>query len=246
MDQISIIAAAGLRSRMEAVDMLSNNLANANTGGYKLDREFYSLFQSSEDGDEVEGTSSTTLPYVQKHWTDFSQGEIQPSGNPLDVALNGKGFFAVNTPSGTMYTRNGAFKLSSTGVLITTDGYTVRGDGGKEIQATSQAPIEISPSGAIQQAGQALGQFEIVNFANQTALNKVGGSYFRLTDPKEKPSIVTDATVEQGRIEASNVVAAESAVRLVELMRQYEMLQKAVTVATQMDKSATDQVASVG
>jgi flagellar basal-body rod protein FlgF len=144
-----------------------------------------------------------------------------------------------------MYTRNGSFKLSGSGLLITADGYPVRGDGGKEIQSTSPASIDISPNGTLQQAGQTLGQLEIVDFANPNTLNKVGGSYFKPTDAKEKPIPAVGATVEQGRIEASNVVAAESAVRLVELMRQYEMLQKAVTVASEMDKKATDQVAGV-
>ena len=79
MDQITVSAAAGLRSRMEALDLLSNNLANASTGGYKLDREFYTLFQTD---DLVEAGSSTkaTLPYIQKQWTDFRQGELQPTG----------------------------------------------------------------------------------------------------------------------------------------------------------------------
>jgi len=247
MDQIAITAAAGLRSRMEAVDMLSNNLANANTGGYKLDREFYGLFSSPDGGDDVDGPSKTTLPMIQKPWTDFSQGEIQISGNPLDLALNGKGFFAVNGPSGApMYTRNGAFKLSGSGMLMTADGYAVRGTGGAPIQASSQDPIQISATGAVQQAGQNLGQLEIVDFTDPNMLSKVGSSYFRPGSSQAKPSPVTDVRVEQGRIETSNVVPAESAVRLVELMRQYEMLQKAVSVAADMNKKATDEVARVG
>lgn len=245
MDQIAVIAAAGLRSRAEALDMLSNNLANANTGGYKRDREFYSLFQ----GDEVAGARDATaprLPVIQQRWTDFMQGEIQPTSNPLDVALNGAGFFAVNGPSGPLYTRNGAFKLSAAGTLTTIDGYPVRGAGGQTIQASSQAPIEISLTGAIQQSGQILGEFEIVDFANPAVLNKAGRNYFRVTDPAQKPMIVTGTAVEQGRMESSNVVPAEAAVRLIELMRQYEMLQKAVSLSAEMNKRATEDVARVG
>ena len=98
MDQIAITAAAGLRTRMEAMDMLSNNLANTNTGGFKLDREFYSLFNQQDEVSDADDAANTTLPHVQKQWTDFRQGELQPTGNSLDVALNGKGFFAVNGP----------------------------------------------------------------------------------------------------------------------------------------------------
>jgi flagellar basal-body rod protein FlgF len=250
MDQIAATAASGLRSRMEALDILSNNLANSNTGGYKVDREFYSLYQG-EQAIPANGQQATTLPVIQKAWTDFQQGLLTPTDNPLDLALQGKGFFTVDGPSGPLYTRNGAFKLSTTGVLTTMDGYPVRGvtppnQPPKKIQAVSQGPIQISADGTVQQDGQPLGQIQLVDFANGNALDKMGNSYFRLTDPKVKPTPAKDVTVNQGKVENSNVAPAESAVRLVDLMRQYEMLQKAVSVSAEMNKQAINQVARVG
>jgi len=250
MDQISATAASGLRARMEALDILSNNLANSNTGGFKLDREFYSLFQG-ERALPANGQQVTTLPVIQKGWTDFQQGLLTPTGNPLDLALEGKGFFAVDGPSGPLYTRNGAFKLSSAGVLTTMDGYPVRSvsppdQPAKKIQTVSQGPIEIASDGTVQQDGQSLGQIQMVDFADTKALNKVGNSYYRVTDPKVKATPAKEVTVNQGKIESSNVAPAESAVRLVDLMRQYEMLQKAVSVAADMNKQAINQVAHVG
>ncbi len=235
---------------MEALDILSNNLANSNTGGFKLDREFYSLYQGEQEV-PANGQQPTTLPVIQKGWTDFQQGLLTPTGNPLDLALSGKGFFAVDGPSGPLYTRNGAFKLSPTGLLTTMDGYPVRGvsppnQPPKKIQTVSQNPIQITPDGTVQQDGQTLGQIQVVDFADTNALTKMGNSYFRVTDPKVKAAPATDATVGQGKIENSNVAPAESAVRLVDLMRQYEMLQKAVNVAADMNKRAIDQVARVG
>lgn len=246
MDSIAISAAAGLRSRMNALDMLSNNLANASTSGFKADREFYSLFKGEDATLSEDGMEPATLPQVKSQWTDFSQGMLQATGNPLDVALSSKGFFAVAGPTGPLYTRNGSFKLSSTGELITTEGYSVRGLNGTPIKATSQGSIQISPSGTVQQDGETLGQLEVVDFAATTALQKVGNSYFRVTNPAVKPAPVLDAAVEQGKIESSNVSPAESAVRLVELMRQYQNLQKAVSITAEMDKSTTDVVARVG
>jgi len=243
MDVIAVTAAAGLRSRMEALDLLSNNLANTSTGGYKADREFYSLFQGAEAS--LDGSQPTTLPHIKKQWVDFKQGLLQPTGNPLDLALTQKGFFAINGPSGPLYTRNGSFKTSSTGVLTTMDGYPIRGVGGKPITANSESPIEISSSGSVQQGGESLGQLEIVDFRDPSILSKVGSNYFRPTDPKVNPTLVSDPAVQQGELEASNVSPAESAVRLVELMRQYEMLQKAVSVTVDMNKRATDDVARV-
>src|SRR5206468_9800259 len=110
MDPLTVAAASGLRSRMESLSILANNLANATTTGYKNDKEFYGLF-SSEEADNPLG-SIPTLPTVERQWTDFSQGTLQTTGNLLDVALSGPGFFAVTAPGGTLYARNGNFQSS--------------------------------------------------------------------------------------------------------------------------------------
>jgi flagellar basal-body rod protein FlgF len=250
MDQIAATAASGLRSRMEALDLLANNLANSNTEGFKADREFYSLYQS-EQAAGADGQQATTMPVIQKAWTDFQQGVITPTDNPLDLALTGKGFFTVEGPSGPLYTRNGTFKLSSKGQLTTMDDYPVLAVSPpntppKKIQTVSQGPIQIAADGTVVQDGQTLGQIQLTTFANTSVLDKMGKSYYRVTDPKVKGTPATDATVSQGKVEGSNVAPAESAVRLVDLMRQYEMLQKAVSIAAEMNKQATEQVARVG
>src|SRR5580658_4622634 len=152
MDQIASIAASGLHSRMEALDLVANNLANAGPGGYKLDQEFYSLTSACE-GSDIEGNSGTKLPVIQKQWTDFTQGALQPTGNPLDLALSGKGFFVVNGPSGPLYTRSGSFQLSSSGALTTSDGYPVQTADGKTLQTNSQAPLEVAADGSVTQDG---------------------------------------------------------------------------------------------
>src|ERR1041385_5585557 len=239
MDKIAVTAASGLHARMEALDLVANNLANATTGGFKLDREFYSVFAAAEDSSE--GSSGSHLPLIQKQWTDFSQGVLQPTGNPLDLALSGKGFFVANGPSGPLYTRNGSFQLSSSGVLTTTEGHAVRGVGGTPIQSKSQAPFEIAPDGSVNQGGQKLGQLEVVDFQDRSLLRKTGNSYFTVPNPKVAPIPATGAIVEQGKVENSNVAPAESAVRLVGIMRQFEMLQKAVLVTTDMSKKAIEE-----
>lgn len=243
MDPVSVTAASGLQSRMEALDMVANNLANTTTGGFKLDREFYSLFTAAEsEGDET----ATKLPLIQKQWTDFSQGVLAPTGNPLDVALSGRGFFVVNGPAGPLYTRNGSFQLSSSGQLTTSEGYAVRDVNGQPIQTQSQDPLEIAADGSITQDGQAVGQLQVVNFNDPSTLQKMGNSYFLPSDAKNVPIPVADTTVVQGKTENSNVAPAESAVRLVGLMRQFEMLQKAITITSDMNKQALSEVARVG
>jgi flagellar basal-body rod protein FlgF len=245
MDQIGVTAASGLRSRMQALDMLANNLANATTGGYKTDREFYGLFSASADP-EVEGEpSQTLLPVIQKQWTDFSQGTITPTGSPLDLGLSGKGFFSVAGPSGPLYTRNGGFQLSTSGVLTTSEGYPVNTVEGTPVQTSAQTPIQVGPDGTVTQDGQTLGQLAVVDFQDRSVLDKLGNNYFKNSDPKTQPAAATDVTVQQGRIEGSNVSPAESAVRLVGLMRQFEMLQKAITLTSDMDNKTLTEVARV-
>jgi flagellar basal-body rod protein FlgF len=243
MDPLTAIAASGLRSRMESLDLLANNMANASTGGYKADREFYSLYAASEAQDSG---SSATMPVIEKPWIDLSQGALTPTGNPLDVALSGRGFFGVSGPNGPLYTRNGDFHLSANGALVTADGYPVLGASGAPLTAQANLPIDIKNDGTVQQNGQQIGQLDVADFTSTASLAKQGGNYFRVVDPTVKPAAPSGTTVEQGKLEASNTGAAESAVRLVGIMRQFEMLQKAVMIGNDMSKQAIEQVAKVG
>lgn len=239
MDPLTISAAGGLRARMESLDMLANNIANSATGGYKGDREFYSLYASAE------ADQTSALPMIDRPWTDFSQGPLRATGNPLDLALSGKGFFAVNGPSGPLYTRNGSFMVSAAGQLTTADGYAVRATGGGPITLDAKRDFTVIGDGTVMQEGQPMGQLEIVDFANPAALAKQGSSYFT-ANPAAQPLRPTATEVQQGRLEGSNVAAAESAVRLVSVMRQFEMLQKAITLGGEMNRKATEEVARVG
>jgi flagellar basal-body rod protein FlgF len=236
------MAAGGLRARMEALDMLSNNLANSNTSGFKLDREFYSLFTG--DGAGVDGEQAPQIPNVKSHWTDFSQGTLSTTKSPTDMALTGTGFFVVNGPSGPLYTRNGSFQLSSTGALTTTEGYPVAGTGGP-IQTISQEPIQVQPDGTVQQAGVTIGKLQIADFKNPQVLMKAGNSNFANSKPSVPP-IASDATVSQGQLEGSNVGTSEATVGLVGVMRQTEMLQKAIMTTSEMSKQGLQEVARVG
>src|SRR5437588_11140907 len=131
MDPLTVSAASGLRSRMDTLELLANNLANAETSGYKSDREFYGLYASPEANNPLGADFASMLPVVERQWTDFGQGSFQTTGNPLDVAISGPGFLAANGPTGPVYTRNGSMKLSHSGVLVTGDGYPLRAVGNK-------------------------------------------------------------------------------------------------------------------
>jgi flagellar basal-body rod protein FlgF len=245
MDALTIAAASGLRSRMQSLDLLANNLANSATSGFKRDQEFYGLF-ASEDASGAEYGPPATIPVIQRQWTDFSAGTVQVTGNPMDMALSGNGFFVVNGPSGPLYTRNGSLQVLPSGKLATADGYALRDVNGATIQVTSSKPITIDTDGTVQQDGQAIGQIDIQNFKSTDSLVKLGATCFQNTDPKNVPVKATDVQVQQGKLEGSNVPVAEAAMRLVGVMRQFEMLQKAIGVSGEMDTKTIQEVARVG
>lgn len=241
---MSVLAAGGIRSRMESLDLLANNLANSATSGFKGDVEFYSLFKGDkEDSDDTGNMSS--VPLIDKRWTDFSQGVLQATGNPVDMALEGKGFFAVTGPAGPLYTRNGSFQVSPAGVLTTSDGYPVRSRGGGTIKIDHTRTFDVTADGSVQQEGATVGRLEVVNFADPMVLAKQGNNNYQNTDPKAKPVAATDVQVHQGQLEASNVNTASAAVQLVGVMRQFDMLQKAITLSTDMEKKGIDEVARI-
>jgi flagellar basal-body rod protein FlgG len=176
---------------------------------------------------------------------DHAQGILHTTGNPLDVALSGKGFFAVNGPSGPLYTRNGNFRLATDGKLTSSDGYPVRDPQGAPLTLQGSRPLEISSDGTVTQEGVVVGKLEIVDFTSTAGLSKQGSNYFRVTDPATLPAAPSGTTLEQGHLETSNTGTAESAVRLVSVMRQFEMLHKAVTLGAEMNKKAIEEVAKV-
>ena len=245
MDSLTIAAASGLKSRMESLDLLANNLANSATAGYKRDQEFYGVFSSADAESGGDGPTAT-MPTIQRQWTDFSAGEIQTTGNPLDVAISGNGFFAVDGPNGPLYTRNGSLQVLPSGDLAAAGGLPLRSASGGGIHVSAGKPIEISPDGTVRQQGQTLGQLAVVNFKSTDSLTKAKSACFQNNDTKNPPFTATNVEVQQGKLEGSNVPVAEAAMRLVGVMRQFEMLQKAVGVSSDMDTKTIQEVARVG
>ena len=242
MDPLTSLAASGLRARMESLDLLANNVANASTGGYKADREFYSLYIAP---DAADNDPLAAMPVIERHWTDHAQGSLHATGNSLDVAIDGKGFFSVNGPNGPLYTRNGNFRLAADGQLITQDGYAVRSNQGTPVLLDAARGIQISSDGSVSQEGNPIGQLELADFTSMAGLSKQGANYFRISDATLRPVAAQGTSVAQGQLESSNTGAAEAAVRLVGVMRQFEMLQKAVSLGAEMNKRAIEEVAKV-
>jgi flagellar basal body rod protein FlgG len=228
---------------MESLEMLANNLANATTIGFKADREYYSTYFAPEALAGPSGTVPAIAPVIENNWTDYSQGTLIATGNALDVALAGPGFFVADGPNGPLYTRNGNFRLSVDGTLVTQEGYPVRGEQARPLRLNAIDPIEIDAEGVVRQQGLVMGRIDIVDFSNHAELGKTGSSYFRF-DGQGQP-FRSSARVEQARLESANFHPAEGAVRLVGVLRQFEMLQRALTLGNEMNRRAIEEVARV-
>ncbi len=246
MDPLTAAAASGLQARMDSLDLLANNLSNTSANGYKADREFYTTYLASEAIDSPDPAVGDS-PVVERQWTDFAQGPLVNTASSTDLALAGPGFFAVNGPSGTLYTRNGSFQVSPTGLLTSSEGYPVQLVGGQLLTLTPGTPLMVGADGSVSQNGAALGQLQVVNFADPNQLQKAAGANFQNPDPRRiTAQAATNVQVAQGKLEGSNASPTESAARMVVLLRNFEMLQKAVKIGADMNRQAVEEVAKVG
>ena len=256
MDALTTAAASGLQSRMDALDMLANNLANSSTSGYKADREFYGSYLAPELAGEANPIVGES-PVVQRPWTDFGQSTLVNTGSSTDLALSGAGFFAANGPNGPLYTRNGNFHLSAQGVLVTAEGYPVRlaGTPPQTLQVQSTSPIQVGSDGQIFQDGAPLGQLELTDFKDPSKLTKTSAAYFQNPTQDVNGSTMpdaagataaTDAQVNQGKLESSNAAPTEAAARMITILRHFEMLQHAIKLGAEMNQHAVQEVARVG
>jgi flagellar basal-body rod protein FlgF len=238
MDPLTTAAASGMRSRIEALDILANNIANTSVPGFKMDREIYNLYRSPDASEDT-----TTQPVLQKNWTDFAQGALGETGSALNLALEGAGFFVTNSPSGPLYTRTGVLKVSKEGYLVTPEGYTVQGQDSKPISLDPLLPVHVDVDGVVRQSDEEVNRLALVSFKDPRALAKRGSTYFSSQD-RTAPD-PSSALVRQGQLEAANGQPSENAVRLISVMRQFESLQKALTLGLDMNRRAIEDVAKV-
>jgi flagellar basal-body rod protein FlgF len=244
MDPLTSMAASGLRSNLESMDLIANNLANVQTTGFKNDSEFYSLY-SAVEAEGPDASDPAQMPVVERNWTDYSQGDLHQTGIPTDLAISGAGFFTVAGPSGRLYTRNGTFRFTSDGRLVTSEGYPLQGFDGKPIQLDPTRTLEVTPDGTLLQDGALAGRIQPVTFATLSDLSKQGASLLQFNGPDDAVNPATGLVL-QGRLESSNVEVAGSAVRMITVMRQFEMLQKSILIGVDMNTASIQQVAKSG
>jgi flagellar basal-body rod protein FlgF len=213
-------AYSALEARMKIVDIITNNLANVNTTGFK--RDFGHILQT-ETGSDVANK------------VDFSAGELVTTGNELDVAINGPGFFAIQTPNGVRYTRNGSFSLNARGELVTKDGMAVLNSSGSTINV-GHGKVAIQDGGIVTVDRNEIATLKIVNFIEPQKLQKEGLYRLIWTGGPGAVQDVPDAHLQSGALERSNVNAMDEMVHLMSAYREFEAVQKTLkTLMTDMD-----------
>lgn len=248
------IAATGMNAQEQNLEVIANNVANINTTGFKRSRaEFTDLIYQTE---RVMGVSSrgrdATVPEGAQVGLGVRtaairslqiQGAMTNTGNTLDLAINGRGWFQVTTPNGdTVYTRDGALNTNANGQLVTTDGYLVTPAVTIPPTATS---VTVSQTGLVtatiagQTTPQSLGQLTIANFINEAGLQALGSNLFQQTAASGQPTVgvpgdTAFGVLQQGYLEASNVDPVSEITNLISAQRAYEMNSKVIQAADQM------------
>lgn len=245
MERGLYIAAAGMLAEQVRQDLISNDLANASTPGYKADNAEQASFS-----DLLLWNSSTGAPVgslsmgsrITQVVTDLSQGPLQNTGNPLDVALEGSGFFAVQTSGGVRYTRDGQFVVDGRGRLTTATGDLVLGTSGKPITVGAADPssISIDQRGTVKAGNRTVGTLAVMSL---TGAVKQGDTLFAGT-PGVRPA---GTTVVQGSLEGSGVQPAAAMVDMIVSFRSYETTQRAIqSIDTELGRSANSVGSATG
>ncbi|AOR77451.1 flagellar basal-body rod protein FlgG [Novosphingobium resinovorum] len=256
------IASTGMLAQQTNVDVISNNIANMNTTGFKRQRaEFQDLLyqqetrpgaSTSSDGTKVPtGIQIGAGVKTGGVYRITEQGALTSTGNQYDMAIDGEGYFQVMLPSGDLaYTRAGSFQLSDQGELVTTDGYRVQPDitipqGAVAVSVSKTGEVQVKLDGQAQM--QTVGQLELATFINQAGLEAIGDSLFQETGASGQPIVSTPGqpgygTLSQGFIEASNVNPVSEITALITAQRAYEMNSRVLKTADEMLQTSTQTV----
>ena len=235
MGHFQPLAALGALQEEKRYSVIANNLSNSQTVGFKKDNlVFRKVIDKASNRIKSEETGRTMIS--------FQQGELQTTGNPLDIAIEGEGFFKIRTPQGIRYTRAGRFELNNDRVLVNGSGFPVIGRGG-EITLSGK-DISIEKDGSIQVDGSVTGQLAVVTFPDPNLLKKEGQTLMRLDVPQEETED-SEGRVIQGALESSNINTVEEMMKMLDSLRTYESCMKVIQANDELNTKAVNEVGRV-
>jgi flagellar basal-body rod protein FlgF len=240
MDSGYYAAMTGLVARTQALDTASSNLANVQTPGYRAEREFFrSVLLGPDALDSQLGETMNNYGLLGGDRLNLAQGAVEQTGNPLDLAIEGEGFFAFDTPAGPRYSRDGGFHRSPNGQLVSRTGEPVLSAAGNAI-TVPPGVVSIGATGVISVAGGVVAQVGVFTFPAGTQLTPEGANRYVAPESVTR-SAAADTTVRQGAIESANEDVVQGSLDLIVMQRQAEMMQRALTVFhTDFNKFATE------
>jgi flagellar basal-body rod protein FlgF len=245
MDSGYYAAMTGLMARTQALDTAAANLANVQTPGYRAEREYFRSALVGPDAEDSQlGQTVNNYGLLGGDRLSLGQGSLQPTGNPLDLAIEGQGFFEVQTQNGPRFTRDGSFHRSQRGLLVTAANEPVFSPTGQPI-AIPPGEVSVGADGVISVAGGAAGTVGVFDFPPGTALTPEGANRY-VAPQGAKPAAATGAAIHAGALEGANEDVVQGTVDLMLMQRQAEMMQKALTVFhTEFNKFAAEDLPRV-
>lgn len=243
MENTLYVALSRQMAMKNEMDVIANNVANANTPAFRREGMLFAEYLA-EVG--VTPVANDSISFVQEIaiLRSADPGPLGRTGNPLDLALSGDGYFAVTTPEGTRYTRNGQFRLDDQGQIVNHKGYPVQSDSGAPITLNREdTNILIAQDGTVSSENGAIGTIKTVRFDDPKALTKAGDSLYLAEGATPQPT--SDVQIHQGMIEGSNVQPVLEMTRMLELMRSYQSMQKLIETEQQLQLEAINKLASV-
>ena len=245
MDSGYYAAMTGLVARSQALDIASTNLANAQTPGYRSEKDFFSSVLLGPDAmDSQLGQTVNNYGLLGGDQLNLSQGALEQTGNPLDLAIQGQGFFEVQTANGLRYTRNGSFHRTPAGLLVTATGEPVLSATGKPIPVPP-GDVSVGGDGVLSVDGGVVATIGLFTFAPGVQLTAEGANHY-VAPTGVKPLPATNATIHEGAIEGANESVIQGTMDMVLAQREAEMMQKALTIFyTDFNKTATEDLPRV-
>lgn len=245
MDSGYYAAFAGLVARTQALDTAASNLANAQTAGYRAEREFFrSVLLDPLQGNSQLGATVNDFGVMGGDHLDLAQGVLTATGNALDLAIEGQGFFAVQTSGGVRYTRDGGFHRGRDGQLVTAAGEPVLSSLSQPI-AVPPGEVTVGADGALSVSGGVVATVGVFTFPQGTQLTPEGKNRY-LPPAKVDASLTTSASVHQGALEAANEDVIQGSLDLIVMQRQAETMQRALTIFhTEFNKTAAEDLPRV-
>lgn len=235
---------SNMQAQWQRHDVLANNLANLSTPGFKKDD--LAVIPGAPNAMAPGAMGRNILPLgdlAMVQWTDYSQGPLQETGRRLDVALNGPGFFVVQTPAGPRYTRAGALSVTREGTLVTATGFQVLGERGPITIRSDR--VAITGRGEVTEDGRPIDTLRVVDFPKPYRLLKEGNGLFAPADAAVSPQPAREYEVVAGSLEGSNVNSVETMVNMIELLRKYEAAQRAIQAVEEANRQATQDIGRV-